>query len=422
MRELGFLLSGNTADCCGCEACINICPRDAIHMMRDVYGFRYPVVERNKCIQCNLCKRVCPISNKPDTNTLMETYGGYINDSMIRERSTSGGLFSALVRSFLDVDNNPRKVYGAVATGLNVKHESALNFDDCKKFCSSKYIQSQIDETYSSIETDLANNYSIMFSGTPCQIAGLRNFLHLKHVNNMEKIVFVEVLCAGVAAPLLFEKYDEYLRQKNGARIRSFYWRYKDRNRWDYNCCHYTLENGKEKTIDRWFSGYWSMFTQRLMMRPSCEKCQYKGKSRIGDITLGDLWGVDREYPELYNDNMGVSLILINTERGNEVFENAKTYITFKQVYFDKMKKYQIPSIQGKRFSPHYEVFMKDLSFLTYPQLCKKWFKAPSLWLVLQKYIFNNAMRVKIWKLKARGLRVLKKVNTESEIERDDNR
>ncbi len=413
MNEVGYLVSWKKMECCGCEACVNICPKDAIRMIEDSYGFRYPLIEQNKCIHCDLCKKVCPIANRPSMNTLMEAYGGYINDNEVRIRSTSGGMFTAIEKGFFKKNTNSgyknRKVYGAVATGMSVKHESAENLDDCMKFCSSKYVQSQIKEVYRIIECDLKNGNEVLFSGTPCQVAGLRNYLDIRKME-IDNLILVEVLCAGVAAPLLFKKYDDYLRKKKHSRIKDFYWRYKDNNRWDYNCCHYVLKNGKRKTIDRWFSGYWSIFTQRLMMRPSCETCPFKGIDRVSDITLGDMWGVDKEYPELYDDNRGTSLVLCNSERGLEVIDKASSFMTKKQVDFSKLEKYQIPSIRGKSFHPDYDSFMCDLEAMSYVQLCKKWVIKPSAKLLYGKYIWNNKARVRCWKMRKNIMQFFKSI------------
>ena len=295
--KTGYLNTHDKKECYGCEACAGICPKRAISMEEDEYGFRYPSVDYNLCIECGLCHKVCPVENATKRNKNLESYGGYINDKKIREQSTSGGSFSAILWAFFYEKGIKHIAYGAAAKGLKVVHESALKYEECEKFRSSKYTQSRLNNTYVDIEKYLKSGWHVLFSGTPCQVFGLLNYLSVKKADR-SNLVTVEVLCAGVATPVLFQKYDQYLKEKYDSPIKAFFWRYKDRNRWDYNCCSYVLQNGKKKVIDRWFSGYWSLFTQRLLMRPSCEKCPLKGSERVADISLGDLWGVDREYPE----------------------------------------------------------------------------------------------------------------------------
>ena len=395
----GYLNSHDKKECYGCEACAGICPKAAISMSEDEYGFRYPSVDYNLCIKCGLCNKVCPAENNTERHENLASYGGYYNDRKVREQSTSGGAFSAILRTFLSPSGEPHIVYGAAAKGIDVSHESSSKYEECQKFRSSKYTQSHINNAYDEIAEYLKNGTLILFSGTPCQVAGLLSFLSVKKVN-ASNLVTVEVLCAGVPTPILFRKYDQYLKKKYGFPIKDFYWRYKDKNRWDYNCCSYVLQNGKKRVIDRWFSGYWSLFTQRLLMRPSCETCPFKGSERVADISLGDLWGVDREYPELYDHNRGTSWILCNTEKGVHIFSEAKSRMTCREVQFERMKKYQIPSISGKAFHPDYHEFIEDLQSLDYVELCRKWAKKPTFKLLWQKYVYNNASRVRIWKLK----------------------
>lgn len=396
---VGYLNSQTKNECYGCEACSRICPKNAITMTEDVFGFRYPLTDSSLCIGCGLCHRVCPVENHTTKNVNLKSFGGYIIDRKIREQSTSGGAFSALLNAFFSRKGIRHFAYGVVAKGLIVYHEVASRYEDCEKYRSSKYIQSSLCTVHNEIEEKLKKGFYVLFSGTPCQVSGLVNYLSVKNIDQTN-LYTIEVLCAGVPSPLLFQKYNQWLSDKNGYPIETFFWRYKDRNRWDYNCCSYTLQNGKCRVIDRWFSGYWSMFTQRLLMRPSCERCTFKGAARVSDISLGDLWGVDREYPELYDGNRGTSWILCNTKKGIELFENAKSEMVYSPVEFDRMKKYQVPSISGKPFHPQYEEFMEDLTILDYSQLCKKWAKKPSPRLLFQKYVFNNHMRVRIWKIK----------------------
>lgn len=387
--------------CCGCEACLQICPQEAISMHEDECGFRYPSIDFDKCVKCGLCKAVCPFSNKQQVHKNIESYGGYCKNTNIRSHSTSGGAFSAILEAAFEQYDYKLHVYGAVSHGIEVCHERADTLKECSKFRLAKYTQSAIGLTYKEIHDYLIQSHTVIFSGTPCQVAGLLSYLNNKDTN-IDGLFTIEILCAGVATPIIFRKYCEWLKVRYNGNVQKFYWRYKSNNRWDYNCCRYELDNGKSRVIDRWFSGYWSLFTQRLLMRPSCEICRYKGNSRIGDITLGDLWGVHKEYPELYDGNRGTSWILVNTEKGKKLFDTAKSRMQFQEVEFARMEKYQVPSIFGKPFHPQYREFMTDLKILDYKSICHKWAKRPNIKLLFNKYIWNNNMHVICWKLTRR--------------------
>ena len=393
----GYLVSEKEADCVGCGACVQICSHHAICMTENRYGFIYPQIDQKKCVQCGLCHNVCPMEHEIIKNPMNRlSFGGYIKDEKIRRNSTSGGAFTAICKAFCDTDY---VIYGAASEGINVMHKEISDIDHIDIFYSSKYAQSFIGNSYAKAKADIQNGKKVLFSGTPCQIAGL--YRYLKNVDQ-GKLLTVEVICGGIPSALFVKKYNEWCISKYGTAIKTFNYRYTGKNRWDDQIIYVELENGKTFITTRWFSRFYSIFLQRLMSRPSCNACRFTSNERIADITIADLWGVDREYPELYDNGEGCSWIICNSEKGIQVFENAKKYMTGHEVDFEAMRRYQSIGLIRKIVHSRYKEFMEDLLVMDYPQLCKKWYKKPTLRLLYQKRIWNNRRRVLLWKIKSK--------------------
>lgn len=391
----GYLSSKAEKDCVGCEACNQICEQNAISIIENRYGFIYPVIDSEKCVQCGLCLKVCPLENEIIKNESYKlSFGGYIKDDKVREKSTSGGAFTAICRAFCDKDY---VIYGAASNGLRVAHTYVEEIDKIEIFYSSKYAQSRIGNSFNEIKKFLRNGKKVLFSGTPCQIAGLYSFLKGE---NIEKLLTVEVLCTGIPTALFVRKYDEWCLDEYKSSIKLFNYRYTNKDRWDDQSTYIELENGKTIITQRWFSSFYSIFLQRLMSRPSCNACRFVSRERVADITLSDLWGADRECPDLYNKGVGSSWIICNSNKGLEVFKSAREEMIGHSVDFEAMRKYQRPGMIEKNTHPRYNEFMDDLLVMNYMQLCKKWAKKPSVNLLFQKKIWNNRNRVRIWKVK----------------------
>jgi len=391
----GYLVSGKEADCVGCEACVQVCNHHAISMTENAYGFIYPQIDQKKCVQCGLCHDVCPMEHeivKHPTHQL--SFGGYTKDKNVRQNSTSGGAFTAICKAFCDENY---VIYGAAAKGIQVTHKRISDIHDIEIFYSSKYAQSMIGNSYADAKNDLRNGKKVLFSGTPCQVAGL--YRYLKNTDQ-KNLLTVEVLCTGIPSALFVKKYNEWCTSKYGSTIKIFNYRYTGKNKWDDQSTYTELENGKVIVTDRWFSKFYSIFLQRLMSRPACNVCRFVSNERVADITLSDLWGVDREYPDLYDSGAGCSWVICNSEKGRHVFETAKKEMIGHEVDFESMRKYQRPGMIQKTVHPQYEKFMEDLLVMDYQQLCKKWYKKPTLQLLYQKKVWNNRNRVRFWKLK----------------------
>ena len=390
--------------CFGCEACVQACTHNAIKMEEDNEGFRYPVIDPSPCVKCGLCEFVCPSYHMPTKNQEKQyVFGGYNKDTKARFESTSGGAFSAIVDAFCDKNY---VVFGAKAIGIIVSHTYVEDKNELSSFRKSKYSQSIIGSSFKQVKTFLKAGKKVLFSGTPCQIAGLRSFL-----NNVdqEKLLTVEVICEGVPSPLYVRKWDEYLKEHCGGGIESIDYRYKgkalfQKGKWDFQQLKIVLK-GKDRIIlkDRWFNPFWSIWLDHLMSRPSCYKCRFTTSDRVSDISLGDLWGVHLFCPDLYGGNGGSSLVVCNTEKGKAVFSKARELMYGRELTLEDALKYQSPMRKSIAENPSRGLFIEDLqSDMSFRDLNKKWAVKPTVQLLWKKYVWGNRQRVFFWSIMSR--------------------
>lgn len=404
-----YLDSGDKAKCFGCEACTQICPKSAITMVEDDEGFRYPVICEEKCIDCGLCCKVCPYEHIPQKHIDNKyIFGGFHNNPETRFESTSGGAFSAIVDAFCDENY---VIFGAEAKGLLIFHGYITDKSELSKFRKSKYSQSIMGRAYKNAEKFLRDGKKVLFSGTPCQIAGLLSYLKTTNTDR-EGLLMVEVICEGVPSPLYVRKLEKAIEQKYGCGIESLDFRYTGKSilshgRWDFEVMWVKLMN-KKKVLkkDRWLNPFWSIWLQHLMSRPSCYKCKFTTQGRVADITLGDLWGVHLYCPELYGNNGGSSLVICNTEKGKETFLKAQQQMYGHELIFEDALKYQGPLRRYIADNPERELFMKDLqSEMDYGEINKKWAKPPTFKFLFQKYVWGNRQKIFVWNLKQKLLK-----------------
>ncbi|MCQ2543094.1 MAG: Coenzyme F420 hydrogenase/dehydrogenase, beta subunit C-terminal domain [Lachnospiraceae bacterium] len=329
--------------------------------------------------------------------------GGYILDDSIRFQSTSGGAFSAIAQSYCDKNY---VIFGAETTGLSVYHSHCDNIEEIDKYRKSKYSQSKIGKAYIECSDFLKAGKKVLFSGTPCQIAGLK--LYLQTVRTpMDDLLTVEVVCEGVPSPLYIRKYEEAL----GSKIENIDYRYTGKSifgngKWDFQCMKITLENGKIIEKDRWFIPFWKIWLKHLMSRPSCYECKFAKAERVADITLGDLWGVHLYCPDLYGKNGGASLVVANNEKGKSIVKKAKELMYARELVFTDALKYQSPMRKTIDNNPQREEFINDLkSEMSYKEINKKWYDKPSKTLLWQKYIWGNRQKIYVWNLKNKILK-----------------
>ena len=418
-----YLDTSDKSECFGCEGCTQVCPKEAITMLEDDEGFRYPVIDQKKCINCGLCRKVCPHSHMPEKfESDKYVFGGYNHEPKTRFESTSGGAFSAIVDAFCDENY---VIFGAEAKGLLVFHNYITDKKNLGKFRKSKYSQSIMGSSYRNVRIFLQEGKKVLFSGTPCQIAGLIAYLETTNTNRTN-LLTVEVVCEGVPSPLYIRKLDEAMKNKYGSPISSLDYRYTGRSilshgkwdfekmrmelgggyrlhgKWDFQEMRIELLNKKKEILkDRWFNPFWSVWLQHLMSRPSCYKCPFTTQGRVADITLGDLWGVHIYCPELYGNNGGSSLVVCNTAKGKEVFKKAQNKMYGHELAFEDALKYQGPMRKPIAENPRRDECIKDLqSSMSLKGINMKWAKKPTLKLLFQKYIWGNRQKVFVWNLK----------------------
>lgn len=299
-------------DCSGCGACANICPKNCIKMERDEFGFAYPKVDTDLCINCGRCETVCPIINPAKENSPLSVKGAKNRDESVRQTSSSGGTFFELAKGII---SRGGIVYGcALDSELVARHIGVETVEELSALKSSKYVQSDVGTTYREVKKHLVDGREVLYSGTPCQIAGLKNYLGKSYDN----LLLVDVLCHGVPSPGVFADYLEYLGGRFGAKPISVNFRNKEKS-WKRLYFEVKFDNGKRYFTFCGYDRYMSMFLNNISLRPSCYDCRFTTVNRQGDITLGDFWGIGKRYPER-DDDKGISLIILNSEKGEKAY------------------------------------------------------------------------------------------------------
>lgn len=303
--------------CTGCGACAAGCPLHCIEMQADREGFRYPVVDTNRCVSCHKCESACPVLNIPLVQTEPHAYGVKHKDDRIRGASSSGGVFPALAQYVLE---NGGAVCGAVySDNFTVEHQIIENAAEICKLQGAKYAQSCVERLFPRIKDILDADRWLLFAGTPCQVAGLQAYLG-KHYG---KLILVDMICHGVPSPKVWARYLQERSQLDatGADVAAVNLRNKESgwSRYGYSVV-ITYANGKKYCVPQGEDLFMQGFVQNLYLRPSCANCAFKGLDRCSDLTLGDFWGIWDIYPE-FDDDRGVSLLLVHTQAGAEVWE-----------------------------------------------------------------------------------------------------
>ena len=315
-------------NCCGCEACGNICPKGAIKFASDDKGDLYPNVSEELCVDCRLCEKVCPIINKPNSVNFdsPRAFAAWNYNSDQRNNSTSGGVFPLLANVVLE---NGGYVSGVMyEDDFTISHTIISKSCNLHKILKTKYAQSNNNGVYKKVKELLISDNSVLYCGTPCQVAGLKGFL----MKDYDKLLTVELFCHGVINQIIFKKYLESIEKHNKSRVKSVEFRNK-RNGWDKSSTVVSLANGSEynkSNEDEYLMGY---LRYNLYIRPSCTDCEFKSFPRQADISIGDLWGVETIMPE--HDNKGASAVLINSKKGQAFFEKISDKLFINELSLD---------------------------------------------------------------------------------------
>lgn len=298
-------------NCCGCAACVQICSKHCISFDEDEQGFRYPLVNKDLCIDCGLCEKVCPVLNQGDQKKPLAVYAAINPEDDIRSKSSSGGIFSLLAESVL---NEGGVIFGArFDENWDVKHDYTETKEGLETFRGSKYVQSRMGESYVQVREFLKSGRKVLFSGTSCQVAGLRKFLRKEYDN----LLLVDVVCHGVPSPMVWR---EYLKTFNKDNIGSISIKDKSTGWREYS---FTIKDKVGRVIhtERANQNKFLMaFSQNLTLRPSCFNCPAKAGKSGSDITLADYWGIEHINKSM-DDNQGTSFVCANTAKGKSCLE-----------------------------------------------------------------------------------------------------
>lgn len=301
-------------DCCGCGACAEACPRRCITMAADREGFLYPAVDAEACVHCGFCERVCPMINIGDERKPAVTYAAVNTDDAVRMASSSGGVFSALAARTIARGG---VVFGAAFTDdCSVEHTGVTSPGGLAALRGSKYLQSRTGHTYGQAKEALKSGVDVLFSGTACQIAGLKRYLRKDYAN----LLTVDVVCHGVPSPAVWQAYLKDKNLSDGA-CGDIQFRDKKEGWKNYRVKISRRQNASAGcggvVVDEPFyeNAYMQAFLSNLTLRPSCYRCPAKGGRCGSDLTLGDFWGIGRVAPGL-DDDRGCSLVLVNTPEG----------------------------------------------------------------------------------------------------------
>ena len=353
-----------TQNCTGCYSCSSICPEHCIAMQSDSEGFWYPTADRDTCVECGLCEKVCPMQRKAEVKNDPQAYACRNKDESVRLLSSSGGLFTLIAGQII---SNRGVVFGAsFGHDFTVSHSYAETMEELEGLRGSKYVQSKIGDTYKQIKGFLSQGQLVLFSGTPCQIGGLKAYLQ----NHYEKLFCVDIICHGVPSPEVWQKYVAYREKRAKSPTRRISFRRKDEG-WKRYSVSFSFENNTEylQTLDK--DLYMQAFLRDICLRPSCYACNFKTLHRQSDITLADFWGIQHILPEM-DDDKGTSLLLLNSNSGKKMFEGIKNQIAYQEVVMSHAIAYNQPAIKSALQNPKRKTFFKELDQMPFDKLVNR--------------------------------------------------
>lgn len=322
MKNILGRINESRTNCTGCSACVSVCPVECITMREDNEGFVYPaLLETEQCIGCGKCVEACHLCHASLSYDDIErsVYAAWTKDEKRRFVSTSGGIFGELASAVLKKGGI---IFGA-AYDMNahmVRHKKACTYEELQELLQSKYVQSDMGCIYAEVEACLKQALNVLFCGTPCQVAGLKSYLG----NDYDNLILIDFICYGIASPKAFRLWWKDVEKEEKSCIKNIWFKYKDKGwknsplttRCDFADGHSRIYRGEENQYMR------AYVEERLLHRPSCGKCVYKG-NKESDITLGDFWGIQKEF----DNDRGTSRVILNTMKGKKIFEEINDAI-----------------------------------------------------------------------------------------------
>lgn len=366
--------------CSGCGACADACGHKAILMDVDKYGFRYPVIDQKKCIDCGLCLKTCnykPILDKSNIKVFVAQ-----RKSSEIYKSASGGIFAELAESVISQGG---VVYGCSyvrdSGGLHPVISEATSLAELIPMFGSKYVQSSANDIYRKVKRRLLDGYFVLFSGLPCQVAGLNGFLRKEYKN----LLTIDVICHGTPNEFFFQSFIDDLEKKIKGVITKFNFRGKQKGWGNYIYSYSYIDvNGKEVNSWGYFEDqvYCQLFLSSSIYRESCYHCPFASINRPSDITIGDCWGIEKEHPEYDNKNggnfdfkKGLSCIIVNTQKGHDMINNHSKGFQLASVSLESVMKYNHQLYKPSNDSPYRKVYYDTFLEGGYHGLVKKYYQ-----------------------------------------------
>lgn len=401
-----YISSKDPSDCCGCRACEQACAHKALHFEEDKEGFLYPVLDASLCVDCGLCGKVCPMMEADKVQH--EEGTAYVAQNLKQEdlnTSSSGGGFIAIAKHVLSQGG---VVYGAAyQDGPLVAHERVTDLSGLEHLKGSKYVQSDTRNVYTLIKNDLREDRWVYFTGTPCQVAGLKLFLR----KDYEKLITSDLICHGTPSPRIFQNTVEHIEQKLNADFEDYSFRDKRVRGWSCSSSSSSYKkHAKSKSIYLNYSkdmeAYFKAFISGHLMRMNCYKCPFANSHRCGDITLADFWGVRTKMPDFPNIHKGVSLLLVNGAKGKRLFDHMKDDFYIRSVSMEDAIATNANLRQPTPFSEERNKSY-ELAFRDYPAFISKYYQG-NYWVnnlkvqveyTLRKYPWMFAMVSKLKKV-----------------------
>lgn len=367
--------------CFGCGACSKVCPKQCIAMIADEEGFLYPQIDMEQCINCGKCSHVCPYYNR-NADEIQEVYAAINHDEIVRKNSSSGGTFHQICKATIQ---DGGVVFGCAWNDfMEAVHIKVEKIEDIRRLQGSKYVQSNLGDSYLEVKQELVKGRKVVFSGTPCQVAGLKNYLGKDYQN----LLLIDVLCHGVPSPKVLREYQKGIEAKFDSKIVFMNVRDKKKS-WHRLHTEIQFENGKQFYTFCGYDTYMSMFLTNISQRPSCFECKFTSKGRQGDITLGDFWGIGIHISEM-DDDKGTSMVAVNTEKGKKMWEDiCENFIVAESNFATAESGNKVlsePPKKNPKREGFYETFIKE----GYEAATEKWIDIPSK----PKQIYYDFMRM----------------------------
>lgn len=384
-----IVLSQNS-DCCGCRACEQICPRSCITITIDECGFHYPSVNKDDCINCGLCDKVCPFINfETQKDASRKVFALAHKDKNVLEHSSSGGAWYGIYKWGTE---HGFKIYGvSYDSDFNVVYKSAITMEDCAAFRRSKYVQSNPIELFKSIKKELDNNERIIFSGTPCYVKGLKNFLR----RDYENLILVDLICHGIPSPSVWRKYLDFMEKKYKGRIVEVNMRDK-RYGWNHRLLTSIKMFRRNIICDTPASNtFMNGFSREIFYRPSCYECRFASIDRPGDLTIADFWDIEK-FTNTFEGVQGVSCCIANSNKGELLINYIKGDYIFEERNISECLH---PNLKHPTdCNPYSEQFWKD------------WIESNGDYKYIANKYFNYRFKVRLVTYIKRKLRFLKKI------------